>query len=228
VAQRPLAAVVHQGRASWSVPHPVETAQATSQTVRRPQTDLLDHSLPLLFAGTGAAYCQILDSIYGDVPMARVKFTSKSVASRTVHRHERGSLTLVPSSSLSLPLRACRQEYEHLANYKVLQNIFKNHGIDKVRSHSSPSKLRSTVAFLPSSVARSPSRWIDSSSARCRTTSSSCSGSRSTGICSFRGESTMLSHGGRDWEVNVSACFSCMGGIACKYMRGEGRRGARH
>ncbi|KAF9578418.1 hypothetical protein BGW38_005781 [Lunasporangiospora selenospora] len=27
--------------------------------------------------GTGAAYCQIIDSIYGDVPMNRVKFTAK-------------------------------------------------------------------------------------------------------------------------------------------------------
>ncbi|CAG8729750.1 6656_t:CDS:2, partial [Acaulospora colombiana] len=27
--------------------------------------------------GTGAAYCQILDSIFGDVPMARVKFAAK-------------------------------------------------------------------------------------------------------------------------------------------------------
>ncbi|KZS93856.1 hypothetical protein SISNIDRAFT_427747 [Sistotremastrum niveocremeum HHB9708] len=50
--------------------------------------------------GTGGAYCQILDSIYGDVPMGRVKMNAK-------------------------------QEYESLANYKVMQNIFKAKKIDK-------------------------------------------------------------------------------------------------
>lgn len=89
VVERPLAAVVHQGRASWSVLHPVWTAQASPCGEGRPPADLLDRSLPLLFAGTGAAYCQILDSIYGDVPMSRVKFTSKSVVSRTSHEDER-------------------------------------------------------------------------------------------------------------------------------------------
>ncbi|CAO0797840.1 unnamed protein product [Mucor circinelloides] len=28
-------------------------------------------------AGTGAAYCQIFDSIYGDVPVSKVKFEAK-------------------------------------------------------------------------------------------------------------------------------------------------------
>ncbi|CAO3567658.1 unnamed protein product [Mortierella alpina] len=50
--------------------------------------------------GTGAAYCQIIDSIYLDQPMSRVKFAAK-------------------------------QEYEYLENYKVLQNAFKVHKIDK-------------------------------------------------------------------------------------------------
>jgi RP/EB family microtubule-associated protein len=50
--------------------------------------------------GSGAAYCQILDSIYGDVPMTRVKMNAK-------------------------------HEYEYIANYKVLQNIFKSKKIDK-------------------------------------------------------------------------------------------------
>ncbi|BGP52769.1 microtubule integrity protein mal3 [Rhodotorula sphaerocarpa] len=50
--------------------------------------------------GTGAAYCQIIDSIFGDVPMNRVKFEAK-------------------------------QEYEYLANYRILQNSFKIHSIDK-------------------------------------------------------------------------------------------------
>ncbi|THH19515.1 hypothetical protein EW146_g1680 [Bondarzewia mesenterica] len=50
--------------------------------------------------GTGAAYCQIIDSIYGDVPMIRVKMNAK-------------------------------HEYEFIANFKVMQNIFKTKRIDK-------------------------------------------------------------------------------------------------
>ncbi|TFK38944.1 microtubule binding protein [Crucibulum laeve] len=50
--------------------------------------------------GTGGAYCQILDSIYGDVPMTRVKMNAK-------------------------------HEYEFVANYKVMQNVFKAKKIDK-------------------------------------------------------------------------------------------------
>ncbi|KAF8875299.1 calponin homology domain-containing protein [Infundibulicybe gibba] len=50
--------------------------------------------------GAGGAYCQILDSIYGDLPMARVKMNA-------------------------------RHEYEFIANYKVMQNVFKAKKIDK-------------------------------------------------------------------------------------------------
>ncbi|KAI0049387.1 hypothetical protein FA95DRAFT_1538170 [Auriscalpium vulgare] len=50
--------------------------------------------------GTGAAYCQILDSIYGDLPMNRVKMNA-------------------------------RHEYEFIANFKVMQNVFKAKRIDK-------------------------------------------------------------------------------------------------
>jgi len=50
--------------------------------------------------GTGGAYCQIMDSIFGDVPMARVKMNAK-------------------------------HEYEFIANFKILQNIFRSHKVDK-------------------------------------------------------------------------------------------------
>ncbi|KAJ6556795.1 calponin homology domain-containing protein [Mycena vulgaris] len=50
--------------------------------------------------GAGGAYLQVLDSIYLDVPMARVKMAAK-------------------------------QEYEYVANYKIMQNIFKAKKIDK-------------------------------------------------------------------------------------------------
>ncbi|KAF9052428.1 microtubule binding protein [Hymenopellis radicata] len=50
--------------------------------------------------GTGGAYCQIIDSIYGDLPMQRVKMMAK-------------------------------HEYEFIANFKVLQTVFKTKKIDK-------------------------------------------------------------------------------------------------
>ncbi|KAG6898581.1 hypothetical protein C0993_005858 [Termitomyces sp. T159_Od127] len=50
--------------------------------------------------GGGGAYCQVIDSIYGDVPMKRVKMNAK-------------------------------HEYEYIANFKVLQNVFKAKKIDK-------------------------------------------------------------------------------------------------
>jgi len=50
--------------------------------------------------GTGAALCQIFDSIFYDVPMARVKFNANT-------------------------------EYAYLQNFKILQNIFTKHGIDR-------------------------------------------------------------------------------------------------
>ncbi|KAI0738838.1 calponin homology domain-containing protein [Daedaleopsis nitida] len=50
--------------------------------------------------GTGGAYCQVIDSVYGDVPMARVKMNAK-------------------------------HEYEFIANFKILQNAFRSHKIEK-------------------------------------------------------------------------------------------------
>jgi len=50
--------------------------------------------------GTGAALCQVFDSIFYDVPMARVKFNANT-------------------------------EYAYLQNFKILQNIFTKHGIDR-------------------------------------------------------------------------------------------------
>jgi len=50
--------------------------------------------------GTGAALCQVFDSIFYDVPMARVKFNANT-------------------------------EYAYLQNFKILQNIFTKHAIDR-------------------------------------------------------------------------------------------------
>ncbi|KAH7136050.1 calponin homology domain-containing protein [Dendryphion nanum] len=51
--------------------------------------------------GTGAALCQVFDSIYYDVPMSRVKFNANT-------------------------------EYAYLQNFKILQNVFTKHHIDKI------------------------------------------------------------------------------------------------
>ncbi|KAB8257743.1 calponin homology domain-containing protein [Aspergillus pseudonomiae] len=50
--------------------------------------------------GTGAALCQVFDSIFMDVPMSRVKFNVNT-------------------------------EYAYLQNFKVLQNVFARHQVDK-------------------------------------------------------------------------------------------------
>jgi len=50
--------------------------------------------------GTGAALCQVFDSIYLDIPMSRVKFNVNT-------------------------------EYAYLQNFKVLQNCFTRHQIDR-------------------------------------------------------------------------------------------------
>ncbi|KUI59271.1 Microtubule integrity protein mal3 [Cytospora mali] len=50
--------------------------------------------------GTGAALCQVFDSIFRDLPMSRVKFNVNT-------------------------------EYAYIQNFKVLQNCFKAHQIDK-------------------------------------------------------------------------------------------------
>ncbi|KAJ5577597.1 Microtubule integrity protein mal3 [Penicillium hispanicum] len=61
--------------------------------------------------GTGAALCQIFDSIFMDVPMSRVKFNVNT-------------------------------EYAYLQNFKVLQNVFARHGVDKPVPVESLTKCR--------------------------------------------------------------------------------------
>ncbi|KAJ6166816.1 Microtubule integrity protein mal3 [Penicillium chermesinum] len=61
--------------------------------------------------GTGAALCQIFDSIFMDVPMSRVKFNVNT-------------------------------EYAYLQNFKILQNVFAKHGIEKPIPVQSLSKCR--------------------------------------------------------------------------------------
>ncbi|BCS22482.1 microtubule-binding protein BIM1 [Aspergillus puulaauensis] len=61
--------------------------------------------------GTGAALCQVFDSIFMDIPMSRVKFNVNT-------------------------------EYAYLQNFKVLQNVFARHQVDKPIPVESLSKCR--------------------------------------------------------------------------------------
>lgn len=64
--------------------------------------DLTGLNLPKLeYMGTGAAYCLIFDSIYGDVSLHKVNF-------KAIH------------------------DYEYVHNFKVLQETFTRHRLDRV------------------------------------------------------------------------------------------------
>lgn len=69
--------------------------------------------------GTGAALCQVYDSIYLDVPMARVKFNVNN-------------------------------EYSYIQNFKILQNCFTRHGIDRTVPIESLTKckMQDNLEFL--------------------------------------------------------------------------------
>lgn len=116
--------------------------------------------------GTGAAYCQILDSIYGKHPHQYIfsptlplslplKGAPTPAANshsyspyvllqlQTIHRcaflyfdalfNLSEPFPLVGDVPLSRVKFTAKHEYEFLANFKVLQNVFKQHKVDKVR-----------------------------------------------------------------------------------------------
>ncbi|KAI9740687.1 MAG: hypothetical protein M1818_004651 [Claussenomyces sp. TS43310] len=69
--------------------------------------------------GTGAALCQVFDSIYLDLPMSRVKFNVNT-------------------------------EYAYLQNFKILQNCFAKHQIDRMINVESliKCKMQDNLEFL--------------------------------------------------------------------------------
>ncbi|KFY52673.1 hypothetical protein V496_08259 [Pseudogymnoascus sp. VKM F-4515 (FW-2607)] len=69
--------------------------------------------------GTGAALCQIFDSIYLDIPMGRVKFNVNT-------------------------------EYAYLQNFKILQNCFTKHQVDRIIPVESliKCKMQDNLEFL--------------------------------------------------------------------------------
>ena len=80
--------------------------------------------------GTGGAYCQILDSIYGTVYLHRV-LVSHHYEHPFIHIHLVFSFILGDLPMNRVKMNA-KHEYEYLANYKVMQNVFKGKKIDKV------------------------------------------------------------------------------------------------
>lgn len=103
--------------------------------------------------GAGGAYCQILDSVYG----ASTNFSIRSYRDLTF-QYSFSCLLALWRFSLKgdLPMNRvkmnAKHEYEYLANFKVMQNVFKAKKIDKVRllmplpkTHISDTAGRSTA-----------------------------------------------------------------------------------
>ena len=117
--------------------------------------------------GTGAAYCQIFDSIYGmhpshyysPLPTLQIfkswmwliiiplhvmshddyKFTTTDYPSIRLVRPRRAFSAhfddMAPAGDVPLTRVkfTAKHEYEFLGNFKVLQNVFKQHKVDRVR-----------------------------------------------------------------------------------------------
>ena len=79
--------------------------------------------------GTGAAYCQIMDSIYGAIA------SQIPILDHTINPITR-FLGDLPMTRVKMN---AKHEYEFVANFKVLQNVFKAKKIDKVcLAHTHP------------------------------------------------------------------------------------------
>ena len=75
--------------------------------------------------GTGGAYCQIMDSVFGQYHSDLLHFEEFSVDSVC-----NVSIADVPMTRVKMN---AKHEYEFIANFKILQNTFRAHKIDKVR-----------------------------------------------------------------------------------------------
>ena len=78
--------------------------------------------------GTGGVYCQIMDSVYGKL--------------RCSVRPRRPWRKLTPYPSGDVPMvrvkMNAKHEYEFIANFKILQNVFKAKKIEKVHNYYDP------------------------------------------------------------------------------------------
>jgi RP/EB family microtubule-associated protein len=73
--------------------------------------------------GSGGAYCQVLDSIYGASSIRRI-VCSSLIAQPMISAGD------LPMGRVKMN---AKHEYEFIANYKVMQNVFKAKKIDKAR-----------------------------------------------------------------------------------------------
>ena len=74
--------------------------------------------------GTGAAYCQILDSIYRTFSLFRWLFHG-------LYQWYGVFAVDIPMTRVKMN---AKHEYEFIANFKVMQNVFKSKRIEKARS----------------------------------------------------------------------------------------------
>ena len=79
--------------------------------------------------GTGGAYCQIMDSVYGVYDRLFI-FPQWHFFLTVFDPVASFSLGDVPMSRVKMN---AKHEYEFIANFKVLQNVFKAKKIDKVQ-----------------------------------------------------------------------------------------------
>lgn len=86
--------------------------------------------------GSGAAYCQVLDSIYGTSSVVN-RMSGYKFKDFFFPRTRRPWTTMTRDSTGDLPMNRvkfnAKHEYEFLTNFKVMQNVFKAKKIDKAR-----------------------------------------------------------------------------------------------
>src|SRR5258705_11494254 len=85
--------------------------------------------------GAGGAYCQIIDSIFGNWSSLLLKHVLMDLCSMLYYPVcVVTCLLVIGDVPMSRVKMNAKHEYEFLANYKILQNVFKAHKIDKVNS----------------------------------------------------------------------------------------------
>jgi RP/EB family microtubule-associated protein len=101
--------------------------------------------------GTGGAYCQILDSIYGTVLLC-LRVDSEYKTDRRVSSFPFSlfylPVVLIGDVAMTKVKMNAKHEYEYLANYKVVQEVFKKKKIDKVRCLFRAEAITHTILSL--------------------------------------------------------------------------------
>jgi RP/EB family microtubule-associated protein len=93
--------------------------------------------------GTGGAYCQIMDSVYGEPHISVELLRSRRVLTSYLSGD-------VPMARVKMN---AKHEYEFIANFKVLQNVFKAKKVEKVCGYCA-----SVRRFVPNILEAHPHR----------------------------------------------------------------------